>query len=80
MSQAEKALKAFTDAAADAVGREIAKLRHEDKLRAAEHRALKAELEARIMSAKQLEQQLQDAIKEMGNGREGPRRHLSAVP
>lgn len=75
---ARNTIKAFTDAAADAVGREIARLRAEAKreseLRDAEYRARAAELEGRILSAAALEKDLRErlaALKDGVDGRDG---------
>lgn len=68
-------LKALTDAAADAVGREIARLRseaaREEELRAAEHRARSAELETKILSAAGLEKELRDRLEGLKDGDPG---------
>lgn len=68
-------IKAFTDAAADAVGREIARLRaeakREDELRAAEYRACTAELETRILAAGSLEKELRERLSTLRDGVDG---------
>jgi integrin beta 3 len=70
-------LRSFTDAAADAVAREIATLRREAQrerdLREAEHRARMAELEARLLSAVDLERRLDDRLAALKDGDPGPR-------
>jgi hypothetical protein len=69
-------IKAFTDAAADAVGREIASLRREAQrereLRDAEHRARLAELETRLLSAADLERRLSERLDALRDGEPGP--------
>jgi hypothetical protein len=72
---AQNTILAFTDAAADAVGREIARLRSEAKreneLRDAEYRARTAELENRIQSAAGLERDLRDRLATLKDGEPG---------
>lgn len=74
---AQSTIKAFTDAASDAVGREIARLRGEAKreseLRDADYRARTAELEARILSAAALERDIRDKLSELKDGVDGDR-------
>lgn len=64
-----------TDAIIEAVAREIAALRRsaddEQKLREAEHRARMAELEARILSAADIERRLSDRLAELKDGEDG---------
>jgi hypothetical protein len=68
-------LKAFTDAAAHAVAREIASLRREARrereLQVAEHRATLAELEARLVAVASLERQLADRLSTLTDGADG---------
>lgn len=72
---APSTIQEFTDAAADAVGREIARLRAEAKregeLRDAEYRARTAELETRIMSAANLERDLRERLETLKDGEPG---------
>jgi hypothetical protein len=69
-------LRSFTDAAADAVAREIARLRREAdaerQLREAEHRARLAELEARLLSAADMERRLGARLESLKDGAPGP--------
>jgi hypothetical protein len=68
-------LRSFTDAAADAVAREIASLRRESarerELQAAEYRARVAELDARIASVAALERQVQERLASLKDGEPG---------
>lgn len=68
-------IKAFTDAAADAVAREIARLRtaaaSERELREAEHRARMAELETRLLSAADIERRLAERLAALKDGDPG---------
>lgn len=72
---APSTIQAFTDAAADAVGREIARLRNEarqqNELRDAEHRARTAELEMRVLTATTLEKELREKIASLKDGDPG---------
>lgn len=76
MNSPRATLKAFTDAAADAVAREIASLRRgaesDRLLREAEHRARMAELDARILSAAEVERRLIARLAELKDGEAGP--------
>ncbi|AZO77491.1 MULTISPECIES: hypothetical protein [unclassified Bosea (in: a-proteobacteria)] len=68
-------LRNFTDAAADAVAREIATLRREaqreSELRAAEHAARLAQLDARISAAAEIERRLTDRLASLKDGEPG---------
>lgn len=68
-------LRSFTDAAADAVAREIATLRREaqreGELRAAEHAARLALLDARLSSVADLERRLTDRAASLKDGEPG---------
>lgn len=73
--RAPSTIQAFTEAAADAVGREIARLRREAdrerELREAEHRARLAELEVRLLSAADLERRVAERLNELRDGEPG---------
>lgn len=75
MTSPPASLRAFTDAAAAAVAREIATLRREAQrereLREAEHRARLAELETRVLSAAEIERQLSARLAELHDGVDG---------
>lgn len=75
MTSHRATLKAFTDAAADAVARAIAGVQRdaqrEKDIRDAEHRARLAELDARISSATALEIQLRDRLSSLKDGVDG---------
>lgn len=75
MTASSSTLQALTEAAADAVGREIARLRGEAKqqndLRDAEYRARSAELETRILSAATLEKELRERLANLKDGEPG---------
>lgn len=78
MTSQRDTLKAFTDAAADAVARAIASVQREAQrdreVRDAEHRARIAELDARIVSVGSLEKQIAErlaSLKDGENGRDG---------
>lgn len=68
-------LRSFTDAAADAVAREIAALRREaqreSELRAAEHAARLAHLDARIAAAADIERRLSERLASLKDGEPG---------
>lgn len=68
-------LRSFTDAAADAVAREIAALRREaqreGELRAAEHAARLAQLDARLSAVADLERRLSDRLAALKDGEPG---------
>lgn len=68
-------LRSFTDAAADAVAREIATLRREaqreGELRAAEHAVRLAQLDARLSSVADLERRLADRLASLKDGEPG---------
>lgn len=69
-------LKAFTDAAADAVARAIAAVQRdaqkERELRDAEHRARLAELDGRVLSVIDLERKLTERLATLKDGEPGP--------
>lgn len=75
MTSQRATLKAFTDAAADAVAREIASFRREAQrereVRDAEYRARLAELDARFSSVADLERRLADRIATVKDGEPG---------
>lgn len=75
MTSQPATLQAFTDAAADAVARAIAGLQREAKreqeLRAAEHRARMAELDARIVSVAELERRVAERLASLKDGEPG---------
>ncbi|MCO5071135.1 MAG: hypothetical protein M9944_08015 [Rhizobiaceae bacterium] len=70
-------LRSFTDAAADAVAREIASLRkeaqHARELHDAEYRARLAELDARLASVAELERRVETRLASLKDGEPGPR-------
>lgn len=75
MTSQRDTLKAFTDAAADAVARAIASVQREAarerEVRDAEHRARVAELDARIVSVGLLEKQVADRLASLKDGEDG---------
>lgn len=76
MTSQRDTLKAFTDAAADAVARAIASVHREAtrerEVRDAEFRARFAEFEARMMSVVALERQLSERLASLKDGEQGP--------
>lgn len=72
---AQSSIQAFTDAAADAVGREIARLRlearREEEIRQAEYRARCAELDSRILAVASLEKEVRDRLATLKDGEPG---------
>lgn len=72
---ASTTIQAFTDAAADAVGREIARLRadakREEERREADYRARTAELEVRLLTAANLERDLAERLATLKDGEPG---------
>lgn len=75
MTSSAGTLKAFTDAAADAIARSIAGMQREAQmereLRDAEHRARLAELDARIAAIRELEGRVTQRLAEVRDGRDG---------
>lgn len=72
---APSSIQAFIDAAADSVGREIARLRaeakREEEIRQAEYRARCAELDSRILAAASLEKEVSERLALLKDGRDG---------
>lgn len=68
-----ESMRSFTDAAADAVARAIASVQreaqHERELRAAEHRAVMAEINARLLAVTELERQVNARLAELKDGK-----------
>lgn len=75
MTSSARTLKAFTDAAANAIAREIASIRREAQrekdIRDAEYRARLAEIDARILAVTALEKQVADRLAALKDGEPG---------